>query len=115
MPANEIRLQLVIEAFNRADAAFKDLNRRLKEAQDGTADLHAKSQKLDAGIASLATRYLGLAAAIGGVTLAAKQAISFLAQIETASCRRHARPSSWAIRDCRPLGRRRHEYGLPGD
>ncbi len=85
MSGSEQKIRLVIEALSKTDAAFSELKRHLRDAQGETDALTAKTRSLDGGLGRLAARYLSLTAVIGGVTLAAKQAISYLSRIETAT------------------------------
>jgi len=79
------RIQLIIEALNKTDAAFGQIKRRMKDAQGDTASLNAESKKGEAGVGSLIARYVSLAAAAASVVKVAKDALIYLAQIETAT------------------------------
>ena len=73
------KIQLIIEALNKTDAAFSELKRHLNDGQVETDKLNTKSKDLTATIQRLALSLVSVGTAVSAI----KIGINYLATIET--------------------------------
>ncbi len=76
-----VKLQLIIEAVNKADKALGEVSQYLKAGQVDTEKLNAKSRDLTATMGRLAASVVSVSAALATI----KAGLSYLAEIETAT------------------------------
>jgi hypothetical protein len=78
------KIQLVIEAVNKADAEFARLKAQLKGVNDQVASTNASAHSAGASIRQLQAGWFALAGTAGALVMVAKQAVQAYVELEAA-------------------------------